>query len=280
MKYMNFNSSCAYAGLANMLAFYGVETEDYKIAEKMGLPYYFAKENGTYKAGPMLQGKRWFDLFLLPEGFCLEETKLEKNQIPDFLTRQKCAMIGIKTEFETKHAVVYCGKQGDKLIFLNNKKKDSEEPSYIRLSPQELPARLEEISTVALLKRREIDSAPCAPAYAQILQESLAVFRQMKREIIIFCKRPQSWETLMAARDVLFRPILLDAVNMLPLIGEKELCEKLRFIQAQYVQILRRKKNEDSVLARELSMPVFEEAMELYEKIIEEKYRISFENAL
>ena len=57
-KYMTFNSSCSYAGLANMLLRYGVDTQDREIAMDMKLPFLFAYEEGEYRAGPMLQGAR------------------------------------------------------------------------------------------------------------------------------------------------------------------------------------------------------------------------------
>lgn len=79
MKYMTFNSSCSYAGLANLLSLRGLETEDRAIALDMGLPYLFAREDGRYLAGPMLQGKRWFDLFLLPRGFIMEERTVRRE---------------------------------------------------------------------------------------------------------------------------------------------------------------------------------------------------------
>ena len=41
-KYMTFNSSCSYAGLANMLLRYGVDTQDREIARDMKLPFLFA----------------------------------------------------------------------------------------------------------------------------------------------------------------------------------------------------------------------------------------------
>ena len=43
-KYMTFNSSCSYAGLANMLLRYGVDTQDREIARDMKLPFLFACE--------------------------------------------------------------------------------------------------------------------------------------------------------------------------------------------------------------------------------------------
>lgn len=54
MKYMTFNSSCAYAGLANLPELYDMDVSDGEIALEMGLPYLFAKVQGQYLAGPML----------------------------------------------------------------------------------------------------------------------------------------------------------------------------------------------------------------------------------
>ena len=59
MKYMTFNASCAYAGLANIPERFGIETEDREIALAMGLPYFFAKEGEyTVKVLPLARGNR------------------------------------------------------------------------------------------------------------------------------------------------------------------------------------------------------------------------------
>ena len=59
MKYMTFNASCAYAGLANIPERFGIETEDREIALAMGLPYLFAKEGEyTVKVLPLARGNR------------------------------------------------------------------------------------------------------------------------------------------------------------------------------------------------------------------------------
>lgn len=49
MKYMTFNSSCSYAGLANLLAFYDIDVSDRGIALDMGLPYLFTKDQEKYR---------------------------------------------------------------------------------------------------------------------------------------------------------------------------------------------------------------------------------------
>ena len=69
MKYMTFNFSCSFAGVANMLAQYGIETTDRDIALTMKLPFLFAYADGAYLSGPMLQSAGWFDLYLNPLGY-------------------------------------------------------------------------------------------------------------------------------------------------------------------------------------------------------------------
>ena len=78
MKYMTFNSSCSFAGIANMLERMGYAYEDYQVAAGMELPYIVARDNGGYIAGAMLQEKKYFDIFLKKaEGFFVFEGNKE-----------------------------------------------------------------------------------------------------------------------------------------------------------------------------------------------------------
>lgn len=63
---MHFKASCSYAAIAAIMETYGVDTEDYKIALDIKLPWMFAREDGEYRSGPMLQGGKWFNLWLKP----------------------------------------------------------------------------------------------------------------------------------------------------------------------------------------------------------------------
>ena len=107
MKYMTFNSSCAYAGVANMLEQYGVDTDDRSIAMGMKLPYLFSYQNAE-----------WFNLFLIPQGFEMCEIELPAEQVADYLKKQKTAMLGFRMNENNKHAVVYIGSHDGKLVFL------------------------------------------------------------------------------------------------------------------------------------------------------------------
>lgn len=268
MKYMTFNSSCAYAGLANLLEFYGVETEDYLIAQEIALPYCFAREGGVYQAGPMLQGKRWFELYLRPRGFNFNEVRLHRERAADYLAAQPCAMVGIWMENGQKHAVVYSKTEAEKLCFLNNKRRDSDEPEQFVFSRQELEQRLEADTPIATLGHCDTEPVSLAP----VLESSLAVFQELQQELLQFCSVPQSPADLAAARDRLFRPILLDALSVLPLAGEWELCKTLGTVQKEYLRALRQEK--PVVLAQELPMGRLEEALELYQDQIEIKLKL------
>lgn len=151
MKYMTFNSSCSYAGLANLLSLYGVETSDRKIAIDMGLPYFFDFKDDYYLAGPMLQSEKWFNIYLKPLGFTLTEKAICKNQVGDYLDNIPNAMLGIFVGDNAKHAVIYTGKNKEYYCFLNNKWKNSKEPERFELSEKELFQRIDDVVMIATL---------------------------------------------------------------------------------------------------------------------------------
>lgn len=141
MKYMTFNSSCSYAGVANMLESYGVNVEDRQIALDMELPYLFSCENGIYCSDPMLQTAKWFNLYLEPRGFIMTETMLLKEEVCAFLREVhiRPAMLGIAFSPRGKHAVVYTGMEGDCYKFPNNKPQKSPAPDN---RPKAIPSKI------------------------------------------------------------------------------------------------------------------------------------------
>lgn len=97
---MSFNSSCSYAGLANMLEYYGIETEDRQIALDMGLPFLFSKEENAYSAGPMLQTAEWFHLYLKPRGFRMTETRLQREAVVAVIERAEPEPVSLGGYFQ------------------------------------------------------------------------------------------------------------------------------------------------------------------------------------
>lgn len=108
MKYMTFNSSCTYAALANMLEKKGIDAADYEIALEMKLPFFIGKSEEGFSSDPLLQSKKWFDLYLNPRGLELVEDWVDKKEMFDFLKAKEEAMLGIRMQNgrNAYHAVV------------------------------------------------------------------------------------------------------------------------------------------------------------------------------
>ena len=236
MKYMTFNSSCAYAGMANMLERCGVDVEDREIALDMGLPFLVAQEDGVYCAGPMLQTAKWFHLYLRPRGFLMTETRVAKEAAGRYLKSVSCGMLGIAVPSGGRHAVVYTGMEEGRYSFLNNKRRNSPEPEKLLLTETELAECLGDTVVIAT-----IEKAPPQPReLAGYFRQSVEVLQQLKEEITVFCGKERNLQELAEAKDRLFRGILLDAVTMLELIGENGLGGKLQILQRQFTDILKK----------------------------------------
>ncbi len=262
MKYMTFNSSCSYAGLANMLEYHGVETEDRQIALDMGLPFLFSKEGDVYSAGPMLQTAEWFHLYLKPRGFRMTETSLSREAVGEFLRSIPCGMLGLAVDGGGRHAVVYRGMAGGRYEFLNNKRQHSSEPESLLLTEEELLSGLSDTAVVAVIERAE----PEPVALAEYFQSSIEVLAGLKNELFAFGAKVHSMKELTEARNKIFRAILLDAVTMLELLGEKRLRETLLQLQRRLVNIL--KEGKPQTLQDRMSMEALGEAIDGYAELI------------
>lgn len=263
MKYMTFNSSCSYAGIANMLEQYGFDTEDYQIALEMKLPYLFVYEEGVYLAGPSLQSARWFNLFLKPHGFELTEKAVPREQVCTYLEGQKCAMLGIHVSENSKHAVIYTRKDGDRYFFINNRHQQSPEPESFVFSETELLEKLDETVVVGTLNRCEAEKINYQPLFLA----SLETVDKLWQEIQTVCGQEKEPQKLISLLNPLFRPFLLDGISMLMLLGEDELCAEFTHIQQLFLKALRSGKTAVR-LSDELPMERFEDAVGRYRGLI------------
>ncbi len=263
MKYMTFNSSCSYAGLANLLSFFGIDTEDKKIALEMQLPYMFDQEEGCYQAGPMLQGSKWYNLYLNPIGYAWKEQKVPQTELRAVLRRTGYAMFGIHISEKSKHAVIFTSMKGDLFSILNNKWEHSNEPNTLLLSENELLQRVDETVMVGSLQKTERHAAP----RTELLRHSVCVLRMLNDEIQQFSVKEKLPVELCQSMSPLFRPILLDGITMLDLLGEAALSRKLKTVQAQLMNAL--KQNKPMILAQSLDLPLLTEAMTEYAALIQ-----------
>lgn len=264
MKYMTFNSSCSYAGIANMLEQYGVETDDRSIALAMKLPYMFSCQDGVYLSGPMLQTAEWFDLYLNPMGYQLVERLVSADRIVEYLEMQKTAMLGIRLGEKGKHAVVYIGRESDALVFINNKWQTEEAPDEIRLTAEELINRIEPNAMVATLQCISPKSIDFTPK----LQESISVLRANLGEIIRLCDTQETVANLRSKLNTLFRPLLLDGITMLNLIGETALAKEFASLQQELLCVLRQEPQQSVLLKDYLSITKLQESVERYLQLI------------
>lgn len=262
MKYMTFNSSCSYAGLANLLSHYGVDTEDRVIALQMRLPYLFAHEDGRYLSGPMLQGAKWFDLYLHPRGFTFTERRLSRGEACHFLQANSPAMLGLRVTPKSKHAVIYTGSREGEYHFLNNKRRTSTEPETLRLTGPGLLSRLDETVTIGVLEKTN----PVPVNLKPHLTSSLSTLRSLQSELTAFCSVEQPPAAQRQAMETLFRPILLDGVTMLELLEKEDLASSLRTVRTQFLNAV--KESRPAVLSSRLNMTLLTAAMTEYAQLI------------
>ena len=261
---MTFNSSCSYAGIANMLEQYGIETYDNSIAVGMNLPFLFSYSNGVYLSGPMLQTAEWFDLYLNPIGYQLIEKTISADSIDEYLKNQKTAMLGISLGETGKHAVVYTGTFSDSFVFINNKWENDSSPSEIRLNKQELQKRIEPEVMVATLQPISPKSVDFTPKF----QSSISILRENLKEIIALCDTEESVANLRLKLNTLFRPLFLDGITMLNLIGETRLANEFVKLQQELLGTLRQEPHQKVFLKEHLSIPKLCKSVEAYIQLI------------
>ena len=262
MKYMTFNSSCSYAGVANLLSFYGIDTEDRTIALEMGLPFLFDYEDGCYLSGPMLQGAKWFNLYLKTIGYTMTEKEVNKEQACDYLRDLQYAMLGIYVSERNKHAVIYTGMKDGRFCMLNNKWEQSDEPDTLLLSGQELSQRVDGIVTVAVLEKTACETVKTE----SVVKRSIAVLQSLAKEIADFCSQEKSPMDIRSSMNTLFRAILLDGITMLDLIGETQISQKLKIVQGQFMNAV--KENNPLQLDQRLDMALLNSAITEYIDLI------------
>lgn len=257
MKYMHLNSSCPYAGLANMLMLLGHDTEDYKIALDIDLASHirYDEENGAFRSGFSLQEKEWFDLYLKPRGYAYRETCWDREEVLKNL--RPGMMLGIFVEPERKHAVVCSGVEEGVLTFLNNKWEQSEEPETLIFTSEELLERLPEQVTVGYMEPAKAEKVDLRPVYA----ESLLTWKHLREKLHVFMEQFRTAEEMSGQLNVLFRPLLLDGLTMAQLRKDKALTEKLAALQGQFLGVLRQ--NIPARLADAVDMVLLDEAVDL-----------------
>lgn len=273
MKYMNFNSSCSYAGIANCLEAENIDLQDFEIALKADIPYmfFFDSDEAAYLAGPQLQSKKWFDYCLNDLGFELIEEEVRMDEVPSFLIdvskkNMRCmlGLNGLNIEGR-KHACVFLSYDDGKFLFLNNKHKDSGEDEIINLNNTELLHALDDKNARIAYLKPYMGKSKLEERLAD-MAKSLETIEQYRYFINSYASKSIPVETLRNDMDRLFRSILLSVPSMMEIIGESELLIKLKSLLAQFMQAVRQ--DGEVKLFNYISEDALNEALTMYKEII------------
>lgn len=246
MKYMYFNSSCSYAGVANLLYLKGIDTEDFVIANAIYLPYLLLKDETSYLAGPMLQSKEIFDIYLNALGYEFIEENYDKEDVLKILeVADKNYMLGVNIAPGNKHAIIFKEYKDNRFKFINNKYDDSDEPDEFVWTAEELKERLDEKTQLAHLEKCDAKDVDME----EPLLKSIENLGALKKDIINFSKREITKQELRESMNTLFRAALLDLVTMFILIEEDKLMKRTIRLQRQFIDIV--KKGKDSLVLEE-----------------------------
>lgn len=261
MKYMHFKASCSYAALAEMVEAHGIHTEDDQIALEMKLPWLFAKEDGAYVAGPMLQGAKWFNLWLIPRGYIMSEVSLDRESLCPYLRTHRPAMVGIQTP-HGKHAVVFKKFDGN-YHFFNPTHEGSGEPTELIFCEGDLLSKVNQTTVVG-----ELHATKTPPQdIARYLIESISTIRENYAEIEAFASKTHRPEAYLPMMNKLFRPLLLDSITMLELVHESELAQAFSAIQKDFMAFMRGPRT--GAMEKQVPLKEFYRLTEKYVQLIE-----------
>lgn len=269
MKYMHFNSSCSFAGLANLLYFEGIDTEDFVIANAIYIPYLLLKDGASYLAGPMLQSKEIFDIYLNALGYEFIEENYDKEEVLKILeAADKNYMLGVNIAPGNKHAIIFKEYKDNRFRFINNKYDDSDEPDEFLLTAEELKERLDDETYLAHLKKCDAKDFDIE----EPLLKSIENLHALKKDIINFSKREITKRELRESMNTLFRAVLLDLETMFLLIEEEKLMKRTKKLQKEYITVI--KKGKDSlVLEEEMNISSLVDVLNEWDRLMKENLK-------
>lgn len=269
MKYMHFNSSCSYAGLANLLYLDGIDTEDFVIALAIDLAYLLVKDGASYLAGTMLQSKEIFDIYLNGIGYEFIEENYDKDEVLKILeASDKNYMLGVNIAQGNKHAIIFKEHKDNRFRFINNKYDDSDEPDEFVWTAEELKKRLDEKTFLAHIEKVSAKEMNLEG----LLQKSIENLGALKEDIINFSKREISKNELRESMNTLFRAALLDLVTMFLLIEEDKLMKRTKKLQKEYINVIKKGK-ESLVLEKEMNISGLVDVLNEWESLMKKNLK-------
>ena len=252
-----------------MLEKKGIDVEDFEIALEMKLPFMIDKNEDGYIAGPMLQQKKWFDIFLNKYGYEITEEWLDRADVFDYLQGKDTAKLGIRMDNGRLHyhAVIYKGTEEGKAIFINNKREGGSDPDEFRFTAKELQESMREKTVVATLTAAEAKTIDFKP----LLERSIKNIQDLQKDMIDFCSAKHSNQEMLEKEFGLFRPLLLDGPSMMKLIGQEEILEDMEVLQKTFVQVALKDKRNDVILDDCFDMELLQCVCQRWKKLIEQE---------
>ena len=237
---MSFNRSCSYTCLAYMLEDYDLDYTDENIAIEMKLAYLFYNEakNNEYLSGAMLQGKRWFDLFLNRHSLEFVENKYNKvNAITLIKKSVRKLMVGVNLK-TGKHAMIYCPSDMQLLRFFNPHYENDDSLDFLNFSENELLDLLDDEITIGYINHNPKIVAPEIELYVH----STEYLDKYVVDIIEFCSEIHTIKEITEVRESLFAGLLLSPIPLLEFEKENELVECLKKLQKGFISSLQQNK--------------------------------------
>jgi hypothetical protein len=252
-----------------MLDDFDFNVDDRDVILRAMIPYLvnYDRKTNTYKSGPMLQGKLWFDLFLNQFGLeFIEESNSRKKTIKK-LSSAKCKiLIGVNRLGIGKHAVVFQGAENSTYVFQNIKYKDSPEPDLIKISEDDLFKCLDETSSIGWIERMD---KPMSIDFCKILQYSIETFDTYQTDIMNLVEKRLTVFELVDNREKIFTSLFLDFYSMMDIIGESDIREKLNEARKCYIGAL--KLEQDIVLKNYLNIPLLDNILVDIKSVVQQK---------
>jgi len=220
-----------------MIEDYGLEYTDKDIALEMKLAYLFFidSKNDEYFSGAMLQGKKWFDLFLNRHSYEFIENKYNKSDAVCFIKKtMRKLMIGINLN-TGKHAMVYCPADTNLYRFFNPHYEKDKVADFFVYSEEELLRLLDEevligyVSYNSNIKSAELD----AYCHSGNFLDKYVV------DIIGFCSDEHTRDEILEVKESLFAGLMLSPIPLLEFEKEEEIVKCLKKLQLDFVSALK-----------------------------------------
>ena len=170
-----------------------------------------------------------------------------------------------------KHAVVMEGYDGA-WRFFNPTREGSGLETEIRLDREGLMLAADPVTIVGTVAEHD----RVTPDRRKLAEESLAVLEENYRAIEVFCSETHSRTDYDAAMDRIFRPLLLDGITMLELIGETELADGFRKEQKAFLAFMKGERS--GRLADAISLTNLKQLKDRYGEIIREYKKLKNED--